>query len=232
MAGSRTPGSTGLDPDAALEASPPDTHPIVGLHDEAQALDSTPKIIRVTRNWGDPPTPTVTSTPKIAGKTLKEALAELEKLPEWGTGGGNLSGPEGEIKLQPDEKAGGYTVDLVGDFFITLPSWDGYASATAEQKQAWDNMITKLRKHEQQHVTIAYNGAQKMIRTLTNLPVTQAAQKMQEVTDDTQAKQDDFDSAGKTNHGANAWGGFPKVELDTSADPPPPPPPTPPPPKP
>lgn len=221
MADSRTPGPLGLDPDVTdgTKLAPLDSHPIVGIGDGAQALDSTPKIIRVTRNWTDPPTVRLEKKPKIGGTTLKEALAELERLDEWGTGGGDLSGPEGEIKLQPAD--GGYTVDILGDFFMTLPEWEGYDKATPAQKEAWDAMIAKLRKHEQQHVTIAYNGAQKMIRTLTNLPVTQAAQKMQEVTDDTQSKQNDFDSAAKTNHGANAWGGFPKVELDTSADPPP-----------
>lgn len=221
MAGSRTPGPVGLDPDVVdgTKVAPLEDHPIVGIGDGAQALDSTPKIIRVTRNWTDPPAVRVDDTPKIAGTTLKAVLAQLERLDEWGTGGGDLTGPEGEIKLQPAD--GGYTVDLLGDFFMTLPKWEGYDNATPDQKKSWDAMLVALRKHEQQHVTIAYNGAQKMIRTLTNLPVTQAAQKMQEVTQDTQSKQDDFDSAAKTNHGKNAWGGFPKVELDVSADPPP-----------
>ena len=224
MADSRAPGPVGLDPDVVdgTKLAPLDSHPIVGIGDGAQALDSTPKIIRVTRNWTDPPSVRVGKTPKIGGATLKDALAELERLDEWGTGGGDLTGPEGEIKLQPVD--GGYAVDILGDFFMTLPEWEGYDKATPGQKEAWDAMIAKLRKHEQQHVTIAYNGAQKMIRTLTRLPVDQAAQKMQEVTDDTQSKQNEFDSAAKTNHGANAWGGFPKVELDTSADPPPAPP--------
>ena len=50
----------------------------------------------------------------------------------------------------------------------------------------------------------------------------------QKITDSQQATQDaqdDFDSATKTDHGKNDFGGFPKVELDVSADPPPPPPP-------
>ena len=227
MADSRAPGPVGLDPDAGdASIDPAQGHPIVGFGDEAQALDSTPKIVRVTRNWGDPPTPRVSASPKIGGKTLKEALAELQRMSEWGTGGGNLTGPDGEIKLVPDDK-GRYSVELQADFFITLPEWSGYKDATPGQKQAWDNMISALRKHEQEHVNIAYRGAEKMRRTLTNLPVDQASQKMQEVTDATQAQQDDFDSSSKTDHGNNQFGAFPRVELDVSADPPPPPPPTP-----
>jgi hypothetical protein len=38
----------------------------------AEALANQPKIIRVTRDWGDPPTPSVTFTPTIGGTSLKE----------------------------------------------------------------------------------------------------------------------------------------------------------------
>ncbi len=223
------PGPVGLDPDAGGGGvKPADAQPIAGLGDEAQPLADQRKITRVTRDWGDPPTPTVTNTPDIGGATLKEALAELQKLSEWGTGGGNLTGPNGaEITLSTTDGKS-YSVDLHGDFFITLPKWTGYEKATVAQKQAWDTMIGQLRKHEQEHVNIAYRGAQKLIRSLTNLPVDQATQKLGDGTQATQDAQDDFDSVSKTDHGRNAWGAFPKVELDTSADPPPPPPPPPP----
>ena len=224
MGGSRTPGAVGLDPD------PVDTEeihqPILGIGEGAQngaeALDNSRKITRVTRNWGDPPTPRVSTTPDIGGKTLKEALTELERLSEWGTGGGNLSGADGgEITLTTTDGKN-YSCDIKGDFFITLPGWSGYASATPGQKQAWDNMISALRQHEAEHVAIAYRNAQKLIKTLTNLSVDLAGQKIQEAAQAGQDAQDDFDSAGKTDHGRKAHGGFPKVELDTTADPPPP----------
>jgi predicted secreted Zn-dependent protease len=111
---------------------------------------------------------------------------------------------------------------------MTLPDWSGYSSATPAQKQSWDNMITALRQHEQEHVNIAYRNAQKLVKTLTNLPVDQAAQKVADSQQAGQDAQDDFDSTSKTDHGKNQWGAFPKVELDVSADPPPPPPPPPP----
>ena len=225
MGYSSTPGTLGRDPDAAGGGvNPADTPPVTGLPDEAEQLSTGRKITKVTRDWGDPPTPTLTSTPTIGGTTLKEALAELSRLAEWGTGGGNLSGPNGgEITLTTQDGKN-YTAEIHGEFFMTLPEWSGYAKATPAQQQAWDTMIGKLRKHEQEHVNIAYRGAQKLVQALTNLKVEDAAQKIADSQQAGQNAQDDFDSSAKTDHGKNDFNTFPKVELDTSADPPPPPP--------
>jgi len=117
-----------------------------------------------------------------------------------------------------------YTAEIHGEFFMTLPEWSGYAKATLAQQQAWDAMVGKLRKHENEHVQIAYRNAQKLVKTLTNLKVEDAAQKIADSQQAGQDAQDDFDSSAKTDHGRNDFNTFPKVELDTSADPPPPPP--------
>jgi hypothetical protein len=225
MGYSSTPGTLGRDPDAGGGGvNPADTPPVTGLPDEAEQLSTGRKITKVTRDWGDPPTPTLTNTPTIGGTTLKEALAELSRLAEWGTGGGNLSGPNGgEITLTTQDGKN-YTAEIHGEFFMTLPEWSGYAKATPAQQQAWDTMIGKLRKHEQEHVNIAYRGAQKLVQALTNLKVEDAAQKIADSQQAGQNAQDDFDSSAKTDHGKNDFNTFPKVELDTSADPPPPPP--------
>jgi hypothetical protein len=225
MGYSSTPGTLGRDPDAGGGGiNPADTPPVTGLPDEAEQLSTGRKITKVTRDWGDPPTPALTNTPTIGGTTLKEALAELSRLAEWGTGGGNLSGPNGgEITLTTQDGKN-YTAEIHGEFFMTLPEWSGYAKATPAQQQAWDTMIGKLRKHEQEHVNIAYRGAQKLVQALTNLKVEDAAQKIADSQQAGQNAQDDFDSSAKTDHGKNDFNTFPKVELDTSADPPPPPP--------
>ena len=220
------PGPIGLDLDASGSGVKPlDAQPVIGLGDEPEALANQPKIIRVTRDWGDPPTPSVTFTPTIGGTSLKEALSELEKLTEWGSGGGKLSGPGGQIYLAPTADANKYIAEITGTLTITLPGWSGYEKATDAQKQAWDAMIAKLRKHEQEHVDIAYRNAQTLIRTLTNLPVDKAQAKISESFQAEKDAQEDFDSDPKTAHGAKVFGTFPKVELDTSADPPPAPPP-------
>jgi hypothetical protein len=225
MGYSSTPGTLGRDPDAGGGGvNPADTPPVTGLPDDAEQLSTGRKITKVTRDWGDPPTPALTNTPTIGGTTLKEALAELSRLAEWGTGGGNLSGPNGgEITLTTQDGKN-YTAEIHGEFFMTLPEWSGYAKATPAQQQAWDTMIGKLRKHEQEHVNIAYRGAQKLVQALTNLKVEDAAQKIADSQQAGQNAQDDFDSSAKTDHGKNDFNTFPKVELDTSADPPPPPP--------
>ena len=229
MGFSRAPGIIGRDPDAnGGGVTPMDVPGMIGVgEDAAEPLSSGAKITKVTRDWGDPPTPTVTNTPTIGGTTLKEALAELKLLSEWGTGGGNLSGAGGgEIQLTTQDGKS-YTAEIHGDFFITLPEWSGYAAATTAQKQAWDAMIAKLRQHEEEHVRLAYVNAQKFVKEFKNLAVDKAAQKKADLEKEGQDAQDDFDSTAKTDHGNSAFGTFPKVELDTSADPPPPPPPTP-----
>jgi len=224
MGYSSAPGTIGRDPDVPGGVNPADTPPVTGLPDEPEQLSTGRKITKVTRDWGDPPTPTVTNSPTIGGTTLKEALAELSRLAEWGTGGGNLSGPGGgEITLTTQDGKS-YTAEIHGEFFMTLPEWSGYAKATLAQQQAWDTMVGKLRKHENEHVQIAYRNAQKLVKTLTNLKVEDAAQKIADSQQAGQDAQDDFDSSAKTDHGRNDFNTFPKVELDTSADPPPPPP--------
>lgn len=224
------PGPVGIDPDSSSGGvKSVDSQPIAGLggtgSDDAEQMADQRKITRVSKDWGDPPTATVTNTPKIGGTTLAEALAELKKYAEWGTGGGNLSAPDGGVIQLSTKDGKSYSAEIHGDFFMTLPEWSGYAQATAAQKAAWDAMIAKLRKHENEHVQIAYRNAQKLVRTLTNLPVDQAMQKIADSGQATQDAQDDFDSPAKTDHGKNDFGTFPKVELDTSADPPPPTPP-------
>jgi len=232
MAGERIPGPLGRDPLAAdvpwyptggTFASPV---PIGVDSGGPTELDTGKKIVKVTKDWSDPPSVTPTFTPEVSGNTLKAVLAELQKLSEWGSGGGNLNGtgPGGEIRAEPSDDGKGYTVALKGEFFITLPKWKEYATATDPQKTAWDAMIANLKKHEEEHVAIAYRGAQKLVKDLTGLVVTLAPQKVADAQTAIQNAQDDFDSPAKTDHGNNDFGSFKKVVLDTSADPPPAPP--------
>ena len=229
MPGERTPGPLGLDPAPAGDTSVPPARGFegprpVGLDSGgATELDTTRKISKVTKDWSDPPSVTPTFTPEVSGKTLKEALVELQKLSEWGTGGGNITGngPDGEIQAEPSGDGKSYTMALKGNFFITLPKWKEYGKATDAQKKSWDAMIANLQAHEKEHVAIAYRGAEKMVKDLTGLDVMLAAQKIADAQTATQDKQDDFDSAAKTDHGKKDFGSFKEVVLDTSVDPPP-----------
>ncbi len=82
-------------------------------------------------------------------------------------------------------------------------------------------MFANLKKHEEEHVAIAYRGANKLLKTLTGLDVMLAPQKIADANANIQTDQDDFDSEAKTGHGKNDFQGFKKVFLDTTADPPP-----------
>lgn len=232
MAGERIPGPLGRDPfDADAPWSPTGgsfASPVpVGIDSgEPIELDTSKKISKVTKDWSDPPSVTPTFTPEVSGKSLKAVLTELQKLSEWGSGGGTIkgTGDNGEIRAEPSDDGKSYTVALKGEFSMTLPKWTEYAKATDPQKKAWDAMIADLRKHEEEHVAIAYRGAKKLVKDLTGLAVTLAPQKVADAQTAIQKEQDDFDSPAKTDHGKKDFGSFKKVVLDTSADPPPPPP--------
>lgn len=228
MAGSKTAGPIGRDPFPSDDpratglggfSSPT---PIGVEPSEAIGLASGKIVKKVTKDWSDPPVVTPTFTPEISGKTLKEVLVELQKLTEWGTGGGNLKGMgvDGEITAETEDGKN-YTIALKGEFFMTLPKWTGYDAATPAQKAAWDEMFANLKKHEEEHVAIAYRGAEKLRKDLKGLDVMLAAQKVADSQVAGQNAQDDFDSAAKTDHGKNDFGNFKKVNLDTTADPPP-----------
>jgi hypothetical protein len=231
MAGQQSANPLGRNPFAATTRANPTVgsfgvaNPVGVDTEEPVELGTNKKISKVTKDWSDPPSVTPTMTPEVSGRSLAAVLVELNKLSEWGTGGGNLegTGANGELQAEPSDDGKSYTVALKGKFFMTLVKWKEYDTMTAPQKKAWDDMIVLLKAHEAEHVAIAYRGAEKLIKTLTNLDVTLAAQKVADANTATQAEQDDFDSAAKTDHGKNDFGKFKKVVLDTSADNPAPP---------
>src|SRR5437588_620318 len=93
--GTRTQGPVGLDSSdldalakgTAVNSAIPGP---IGI-DGADELSGNKKITKVTKDWTDPPAVKTTFT-EVSGKTLKEVLTALQKLPEWGTGGGNVTG--------------------------------------------------------------------------------------------------------------------------------------------
>ncbi len=227
MTGERNPGPLGSDPFAADAPTIPATGgfarpgAVGGDSEEPIDLDTTKKISKVTKDWKDPPSVTPTYTPEISGKNLKEVLAKLQKLSEWGTGGGNFTGTgtNGEIRAEPSDDSKSYTVAIKGEFILTLPKWKEYDQATKEQKAAWGDMFANLKKHEEEHVAIAYRGGNKLVKDLTGLIATLAPQKVADANTALQAAQDDFDSPSKIDHGKNDFGSFKAVKLDTSVDP-------------
>jgi predicted secreted Zn-dependent protease len=48
---------------------------------------------------------------------------------------------------------------LVKSLNVDTPEWEGYATASPEEQQAWDSYNNALKDHEEGHVEIAVKGA-------------------------------------------------------------------------
>ena len=110
----------------------------VGVDEEEPIeLGTTKKISKVTKDWSDPPSVTPTLTPEVSGSSLKAVLVELQKLTEWGTGGGTLegTGTGGELQAEPSDDGKSYTVALKGKFVLTLVKWKEYDTMTARAEE-------------------------------------------------------------------------------------------------
>ncbi len=224
MGGGRVPGPLGRDSSDTPDLAPGSSRagfsapgPLGSGEDPIPLSGKT--IVKVTKNWTDPPTLTPGRTPTVSGKTLKAVLVELKKLAEWGSGGGVIDDIQAN---SPDSAPTQFTVNLTATFTMTLVDWADYRDASTEQKAAWDAMIVKLKKHEQEHVRISHSRFNKLVSDLRGKPVETASSLVVSAKSDEAQAQIDFDSTAQTDHGANAFGSFPIVELDTSSDPPPP----------
>ena len=224
MGGARIPGplndsSVAADDSMITSRSVASAGPVGSNASDPIELSAQPKISKVNKDWTDPPAVTSTFTPTVSGATLQAVLIELKKLSEWGTGGGNLSGGGvgGEISAEPTEDGKSYTMDIKGQFFMTLVQWKEYPQATKEQQASWDAMLANLKKHEGEHVAISHRAANALVKSLVGTPVLLAAQKIADSGTNTQTAQDDFDA--RTAHGDTAIPNFPRVFLDTTVDP-------------
>ena len=102
---------------------------------------------------------------------------------------------------------------------ITLPTWDGYSSASPAEQKQWDSLAGGLKEHEDGHKTIAEQGAAALDKSLPGTTGTgtgnslpgaqksadaalgqQVSDKHQDAVTTTQKNQDSYDS--RTNHGA------------------------------
>lgn len=49
---------------------------------------------------------------------------------------------------------------------VTLPGWEGYANASTDEKRIWDKFVSRIREHEDLHVSIDTSALRDMGRTL------------------------------------------------------------------
>jgi hypothetical protein len=186
--------------------------------DEPTELDTKMTISDVKKDWADPPVVTPVFDPVVSGNSLKAVLENLKKIPkshEWGKGGGSI---RPILKRSDDKKS--YIVELKGTFDLKLVKWTDYEKMTEAQKGSWDNMIANLTVHEQEHVYIAYRGAEELVMNLKGLDIAAANRLIAANVAETKRKQTEFDSPAQTDHGFKDYSAFPQIVLDTSADPP------------
>jgi predicted secreted Zn-dependent protease len=129
------------------------------------------------------------TTYKVQGKTADDAIKDAGS-----TGASRHSGGDvlpGETTWKYDFSAGyeysapkkikgdGFTseaktVDVTVTVTINVdtPQWEGYATASPEDQQKWDNYNKALKDHEEGQVEIAVNGATEVGKAVQNTTAT------------------------------------------------------------
>ena len=171
-------------------------------------LDSSPVVTEVKKDW-DPPNPGSTPEIVVKGKTLAQVADALNKLPEWGRGGGSIRSDKLDNVKTPE-----VTVQLRANLTMVLPQWDGYEQASAAVKKEWDRMIATLRKHEQRHVDIAIEEADALASALMGKPMSKIASMVTEANAKMAKRQKELDA--KTENGSKVGVEFGDVVLDMS----------------
>ena len=176
--------------------------------DDPIPMDSQRIIAKVTKDW-DPPSPRTTPEIVVGGKTLAEAGRELDKLREWGEGGGSLRSERIGAGTSTN-----LTVNLHGNLVYRLPRWTGYAGASAAAKAEWDRMLAKLKAHEDRHMEIAIEEGNQLATDLVGREIGEIAGMVTEANRRMNKRQQDMDT--DTNNGAKAGVQYGDVILDTS----------------
>jgi Bacterial protein of unknown function (DUF922) len=171
-------------------------------------LDSSPVVTEVKKDW-EPPNPSSTPAIVVKGKTLAQVAVELNRLPEWGRGGGSLRSDKLENVKTPE-----VTVQLRANLTMVLPRWEGYEGASEAAKIEWNRMIEKLREHEQRHVDIAIEEADALASALLGKPMSNIASMVTEANAKLARRQQELDA--KTEQGSKEGVQFGDVVLDTS----------------
>lgn len=165
-------------------------------------------IAKVEDDW-HPPAPNTSATIVLRGKTLAEVAKELDRLDEWGQGGGSLLNDGIPVGTSTD-----LTVKLHGQLQLHLPTWPNYSSASAAVKAEWDRMMEKLRAHEQRHMDIAIEHGDALALELVGKEIGVIARMVTARNRQMAADQQKLDA--DTDHGAKPGVTYGDVFLDTS----------------
>jgi hypothetical protein len=165
-------------------------------------------IARVTTDW-DPPNPRRTPAITIGGTTLADAGRELDRLNEWGQGGGSL-----RTDPIPAGTSTDLTVNLHGNLVHRLPQWTGYSRASTAAKAEWDRMLAKLTAHEDRHMAIAIEEGNALAGDLVGREISEIAGMVTAANRRMATRQTDLDT--DTQNGSRPGVPYGDVTLDTS----------------
>ena len=179
----------------------------IGL-DAPIPMDTQRIVAKVVKDW-DPPQPRTTPEIVVGGKTLKEAGRELDKLDEWGQGGGML-----RTDSIPAGTSTNLTVNAQANLVHRLPRWTGYGAASTAAKAEWDRMVAKLKVHEDRHMQIAIEEADRLATDLVGVEIGKIARMVTEANRRMAKRQQELDK--DTQNGSKPGVTFGDVTLDIS----------------
>lgn len=173
-------------------------------------LDVTRTVRDVVKDW-DAARPKDTQDIPVSGKNLAGVAEALNRLSEWGQGGGAL-----RTGAVPPGNTTEVTVTLHANLKLRLPRWKEYDKASAPAKAEWDRMIRKLKAHEQRHVDIAVEEAEKLANDLFGREIGEIARMVTGANKALKDRQDRLDT--DTESGSKPGVQYGGVELDTSIE--------------
>ena len=193
----------GADSDDILGGGdPPGT---LGIN-EAEPM-STAKIGYVKSDW-DKDSPEFTDPFVISGATIDQVWNVLKGMSEWGEGGGHL-----ELEF-PNDFASSQSVVLKAHLVRRLVQWKEYDKARGVEKEAWNKMFRKLMEHEDRHVEIAVEEAEKLAASLIGQTKAQGKAATKTANSQMLARQHKLDT--ETRHGEKEGVKYGDVILDLS----------------
>jgi hypothetical protein len=205
----RIPGVLGIDPQAKTDWLPGSGFVDPGPGGIDPPVSMVARLIaRVDDDW-HPPAPDNSPEVTIDGTTLADVADALNKVDEWGKGGGKLRAEPIPVGTSSD-----LTVTLHGNLLLRLAKWSDYAAASAAAKKEWNRMITKLTAHEQRHVDIAIEEFDKVARALVGKDIDQIVPLVTAANAAAEKRQKELDTT--TEHGRKQGVQYGDVFLDAT----------------
>jgi hypothetical protein len=199
------PPNTGLGVDSDDVLGIGDLPGPIGI-DEPIPLDTARIIAKVNKDW-DPPRPNGDPEIIVRGATLEQAGRDLDTMDEWGQAGGSIRAEKIEAGTSTN-----LTIELHAGLIYKLPTWLGYQNASAAAKAEWDRMLAKLKAHEDRHLEIAIEEANKVASELIGKDIAEIARRVTSANRRMAQRQKKLDD--DTNHGAKPSVQYGDVILD------------------